>query len=154
MFFAPDGRQPDRRGRGCLTPRAAPRAARVDLGALWIAPPLIVLAVLFLYPLALIAHAAVYDDGGALDLAAAWATLELARRSSTRSLNTAEIALASTAGCLALGLTLALILAFVPFPGATLRRAADRHVHRAADLPGRRSPSPSSTARPACSTAR
>jgi len=33
-------------------------------------------------------------------------------------LNTAEIALASTAGCMALGLTLALILAFAPFPGA------------------------------------
>ena len=42
----------------------------------------------------------------------------------------------STAGCLVLGFVLALILAFVPFPGSTLRRAAHRHVHRAADLPG------------------
>ena len=42
---------------------ASPRGTRVDLGALWIAPPLIVLAVLFLYPLTLIAHAAVYDSG-------------------------------------------------------------------------------------------
>jgi 2-aminoethylphosphonate transport system permease protein len=33
--------------------------------------------------------------------------------------NTGLIALAATAGCLALGVTLALILAFVPFPGST-----------------------------------
>ena len=35
-------------------------------------------------------------------------------------LNTAEIAVASTAGCVILGLTLGLILAFAPFPGAGL----------------------------------
>jgi 2-aminoethylphosphonate transport system permease protein len=97
---------------------ASPRGTRVDLGALWIAPPLIALAVLFLYPLTLIAHSAVHDDGDALNLAAAWATL--GSRAFVNALaNTAEIALASTAGSLALGLTLALVIAFVPFPGAT-----------------------------------
>ena len=34
-------------------------------------------------------------------------------------LNTAEIALASTGGCVVLGLDPGLILAFAPFPGAT-----------------------------------
>ena len=43
----------------------APRAAKLDLVGWWIAPPLIVLAVLFLYPLALIAHAALVDEFGA-----------------------------------------------------------------------------------------
>jgi 2-aminoethylphosphonate transport system permease protein len=97
---------------------ASPRGTRVDLGALWIAPPLIALAVLFLYPLTLIAHAAVHDDGDALNLAAAWATLG-SRAFVNALVNTAEIALASTAGSLALGIALALVIAFVPFPGAT-----------------------------------
>ena len=54
---------------------ASPRGVKVDLGALWVAPPLIALAVLFLYPLALIAHAAVYDATDVVNLPAAWATL-------------------------------------------------------------------------------
>jgi 2-aminoethylphosphonate transport system permease protein len=95
----------------------APRAAKLDLGGLWVAPPLIVLALLFLYPLALIAHAAFVDGAGAVDLEAALATLQ-SRAFANALFNTAEIAIASTAGCLALGLTLALILAFAPFPGA------------------------------------
>ena len=37
-----------------------------------------------------------------------------------RSGNTVVIALAASAGCLCLGLVLAMILAFVPFPGARL----------------------------------
>jgi 2-aminoethylphosphonate transport system permease protein len=95
----------------------APRAAKLNLGALWVAPPLIVLALLFLYPLALIARAALADDSGALNFAAALDVLN-SRAFLNALLNTAEIGLASTAGCMALGLTLALILAFAPFPGA------------------------------------
>ncbi len=97
----------------------APRAAKLDPGALWVAPPLIVLALLFLYPLVLIAHAALVDDAGVLNLQAALATLQ-SRAFGAALFNTAEIAIASTAGCLALGLALALILAFAPFPGAGL----------------------------------
>ena len=98
----------------------APRAAKLDPGALWVAPPLIVLALLFLYPLVLIAHAALVDDAGALNLQAALATLQSRAVPGAALFNTAEIAIASTAGCLALGLALALILAFAPFPGAGL----------------------------------
>jgi 2-aminoethylphosphonate transport system permease protein len=96
---------------------AAPRPARLDLGGWWVLPPLLVLALLFLYPLALIAHAALVDDSGAFNFAAALDVLN-SRAFLNALINTAEIALASTAGCVALGLTLALIFAFAPFPGA------------------------------------
>jgi 2-aminoethylphosphonate transport system permease protein len=95
----------------------APRQAKFNLGGFWIAPPLIVLALLFLYPLVLIARAALMNESGALDFAAAFEVLN-SRAFLNALLNTAEIAFASTAGCLALGVTLALILAFAPFPGA------------------------------------
>jgi 2-aminoethylphosphonate transport system permease protein len=95
----------------------APARARVSLGPLWVAPPLIVLALTFLYPLALIARAAFVDEAGALDWGAVASVLH-SRAFLNALFNTGEIALASTAGCLALGLSLALILAFVPFPGS------------------------------------
>ena len=96
---------------------AAPRAGRIDLGGLWIAPPLVVVALLFLYPLVLIAHAAIYNDAGAFDFSSGFAALQ-SRAFLNALLNTAEIAVASTVGCVLLGVTLALILAFAPFPGA------------------------------------
>jgi len=98
---------------------AAPAAARPNLNGLWVAPPLIVLALSFLYPLALIARSAVLGETGAPDWSGVLATLD-SRPFLNALLNTGEIAVASTAGCLALGLALALILAFVPFPGAPL----------------------------------
>jgi len=95
----------------------SPRAAKLNLGGWWIAPPLVVLALLFLYPLALIARAALMDDVGALNFAAAIDVLN-SKAFLSALLNTAEIAIASTIGCVILGLTLGLILAFAPFPGA------------------------------------
>jgi 2-aminoethylphosphonate transport system permease protein len=96
----------------------APRAAKLNLGGWWIAPPLFVLALLFLYPLVLIARAALTNEAGALDLAAAFEALN-SRAFLSALLNTAEIALASTVGCVVLGLTLGLIFAFAQFPGAS-----------------------------------
>jgi len=98
---------------------AAPVAARLSFSGLWIAPPLFALALSFLYPLVLIARAALINDAGAPDWGGVVAVID-SRAFINALLNTAEIALASTAGCLALGLVLALILAFVPFPGAAL----------------------------------
>jgi 2-aminoethylphosphonate transport system permease protein len=92
------------------------RAPRLNLGGWWIAPPLAVLTLLFLYPLALIARAALMNDTGALDFAAAIEALN-SKAFLSALLNTAEIAVASTIGCVVLGLTLGLILAFAPFPG-------------------------------------
>jgi 2-aminoethylphosphonate transport system permease protein len=88
-----------------------------NLGPLWIAPPLIALALTFLYPLAFIARAVFVDETGAINWVNAVSVLH-SRAFLSALLNTAEIALASTAGCLVLGLVLALILAFVPFPGS------------------------------------
>lgn len=82
-------------------------------------PPLLVIGLLFYYPLALIVKQAVTGSGGTLNLAVVNRTLSstLFHRAFWRTL---EIALASTAGCLLLGTTLALIVAFVPFRGASL----------------------------------
>jgi len=86
-------------------------------GRLWILPPLVVLAGLFFYPLSLIATQALTGDGttvsfghfavvfrSGLFLGALW--------------HTVEIAVAASAGCLVLGFAIALVLSFVPFPGA------------------------------------
>jgi 2-aminoethylphosphonate transport system permease protein len=94
-------------------------SAKIDFGGLWVVPPLAVLALLFLYPLALIIRQAFSSEAGIFDVATALQVLH-AKFFLNALLNTATIAAAATAGCLALGLVLALILAFVPFPGAVL----------------------------------
>src|SRR3984957_3677858 len=99
-----------------LAVRAAP--ARLNVNGLWVAPPLIVLGLTFLYPLVLVARAALVGDAGASDLGGFLSVLH-SRAFLNALINTGLIALAATGGCLALGVTLALILAFVPFPGST-----------------------------------
>jgi 2-aminoethylphosphonate transport system permease protein len=96
---------------------AAPRRARQNLGGLWIAPPALILALLFFYPLALIAREAFTDEAGAWTMAQALQVLQ-SRFFLNALLNTAEIAIAATMGCVILGVALALILAFTPFPGS------------------------------------
>ena len=91
--------------------------ARANLDALWVAPPVLVLGLTFFYPLVLIVRAGFVNEAGAIDWGGAFSVLH-SRAFLNALFNTGEIALASTAGCLALGLTLALILAFVPFPGS------------------------------------
>ena len=92
-------------------------SGRVDLGALWIVPPAVVLALLFFYPLALIIRQAFVDEAGAANFVAAIHVLQSSFFFNAL-INTATIAASATAGCLALGLFLGLILAFVPFPGS------------------------------------
>ncbi|MGA2795617.1 MAG: 2-aminoethylphosphonate ABC transporter permease subunit [Roseiarcus sp.] len=96
--------------------RSSPRRARRSSGRYWIAPPALVLALLFFYPLALIAREAFTDEAGGLTVAQALDVLR-SRFFLNALLNTAEIATAATAGCVVLGFALALILAFTPFPG-------------------------------------
>jgi 2-aminoethylphosphonate transport system permease protein len=76
-----------------------------------------VLGVLFFYPLALIARQALTGGG---DIFAIDHVVTVMRTSLFQAAvwHTVEIAVASSAGCLALGFVIALILAFVPFPGA------------------------------------
>ena len=91
----------------------ARRPAVERAGGLWVAPPLIVLAALFFYPLALIARQAFGGDEHILELAR-FAEVISSRLFRDGLYHTVVIALSATAGCLALGFTLSLIIAFVP----------------------------------------
>ena len=96
--------------------RAPAAFPRIPAG-LWVVPPLLVIAALFLYPLSLIAARAL--TGGAAELSLAHFA-EVIGTAAFRSalLHTIEISLGASAGCLGLGFVIALILALVPFPGA------------------------------------
>lgn len=85
---------------------------------LFVIPPLLILAVLFFYPLALIIRESLLGNGG-VTLAHYGAVLGTAMFRDALA-NTAVIAAAASAGCIALGFSLALIISFVPFPGAHL----------------------------------
>ena len=86
---------------------------------LWLLPPLMVLATLFFYPLLLIGEQALRDTEGHLSLETFWQVVE-SRRFLSALLNTLQIAVIATSGCLLLGSVLALILVFIPFPGSQL----------------------------------
>ena len=94
------------------------------------------LALTFLYPLVLIARAALVGDAGAIDLRRVSVGASLARVSQCAHQYRPDCARRDRRLSGVWAVTLALILAFVPFPGCDLCGAADRHVHRAADLPG------------------
>src|SRR5215813_1866015 len=91
-------------------PRPAPKAAPAGL---WVAPPLLVLAVLFFYPLALIVGQAFIGDERIFSLSYIGSVLGSVQFQSAL-LHTIQIAVAASIGCIALGFTLALILSFVP----------------------------------------
>ncbi|MBA7862803.1 2-aminoethylphosphonate ABC transporter permease subunit [Klebsiella michiganensis] len=86
---------------------------------LWLLPPLLALATLFFYPLLLIGEQALRDTEGHLGLETFWQVVE-SRRFLSALLNTLQIAVIATSGCLLLGSVLALILVFIPFPGSQL----------------------------------
>ncbi|HID8919617.1 TPA: 2-aminoethylphosphonate ABC transporter permease subunit [Klebsiella michiganensis] len=86
---------------------------------LWLLPPLLVLATLFFYPLLLIGEQALRGTEGHLGLETFWQVVE-SRRFLSALLNTLQIAVIATSGCLLLGSVLALILVFIPFPGSQL----------------------------------
>ncbi|POX56056.1 2-aminoethylphosphonate ABC transporter permease subunit [Streptomyces sp. Ru71] len=83
----------------------------------WALPPVALLSLFFLYPLALVVQQSFRPDGGGASLQP-YADV-LASPAFRRALwTTVWLALGSTAGCLVLGFLLALVIAFVPFPGA------------------------------------
>ncbi len=93
--------------------------------AAWTVPPLLLLAALFFYPLSLIVQQAFTGTSGAFS-AAGFARVLTTPLFAGALLHTMQIACAATAGCLVLGFGLALVLAFVPFPGAvTVARSID-----------------------------
>lgn len=82
----------------------------------WALPPVAVLALVFLYPLALVVQQSVSPDGGGTSLAPYGDVFDSASFRSALT-TTVWLAVGSTVGCLVLGFVLALVIAFVPFPG-------------------------------------
>ncbi|MEW5653723.1 2-aminoethylphosphonate ABC transporter permease subunit [Streptomyces cinereoruber] len=91
---------------------AAPRTRkpRTTPAWVWALPPVAVLGLVFLYPLALVVRESLAPGAYADVLGSASFRDAL--------VTTVWIAVAATAGCLVLGFALALVIAFVPFPGA------------------------------------
>ncbi|KUN01397.1 phosphonate ABC transporter permease [Streptomyces yokosukanensis] len=84
---------------------------------LWALPPVAALALFFLYPLALVVQQSFQPDSGGTSLQPY--TDVFASDAFRHALwTTVWLAAASTVGCLVLGFLLALVIAFVPFPGA------------------------------------
>ncbi|MFF2572463.1 2-aminoethylphosphonate ABC transporter permease subunit [Streptomyces sp. NPDC058084] len=96
-------------GRTPSRPPAAAARERGFRGRLWAAPPVLALAVVFLYPLALVVRESLAPGAYAQVFASASFRDAL--------VTTVWLAAAATAGCLVLGFVLALVVAFVPFPG-------------------------------------
>jgi 2-aminoethylphosphonate transport system permease protein len=92
---------------------------------LWALVPIALLALVFLYPLVLVVQQSFQPDTGGVSLQP-YADV-LASESFRRALwTTVWLAVGSTVGCLVLGFSLALVIAFVPFPGArTVARFID-----------------------------
>ncbi len=109
------------------------------------------LALAFLYPLALVVQQSVTPDDGSgvsLDPYADVFASEVFRDALT---TTVWLAVGSTVGCLVLGFVLALVIAFVPFPGGkAVARFVD--VFSPSRPSSSRSPCSSSTARSAWPT--
>lgn len=82
------------------------------------APALLILA-LFFYPLALIIRQSVIDNNGVV-APGTYLTLLQSHAFVNALFNTVLIAVLATTGCLVLGLVIALILSFVPFPGSKM----------------------------------
>ncbi|MGW1490715.1 2-aminoethylphosphonate ABC transporter permease subunit [Streptomyces sp. NPDC002402] len=76
---------------------------------LWVLPPVAVLALVFLYPLALVVQESL-SPGAYSDVFGSQAFHDALA-------TTVWLAVGATVGCLVLGFVLALIIAFVPFPG-------------------------------------
>lgn len=100
----------------------APRSASRRSGAprwIWVVVPLAVLFGIFFYPLFFIVKQSLTGDAGPVTLAHYAAVLSSAVFKAALW-RTVQIAVLSTIGCLALGFVLALIVSFVPFPGARI----------------------------------
>ncbi|MXG25686.1 2-aminoethylphosphonate ABC transporter permease subunit [Streptomyces sp. YIM 132580] len=108
----------DATGRRRAAGTAPTRLRRTPTWA-WALPPVLVLALGFLYPLALVVRQSFtpesLDEGGA---SLAPYTEVLASTAFREALTTTvRLAVGTTVGCLVLGFVLALVIAFVPFPG-------------------------------------
>jgi 2-aminoethylphosphonate transport system permease protein len=83
---------------------------------LWAVPPVAVLGVVFLYPLALVVQQSLQPDTGGTSVRA-YGDVFASAAFREALWTTVWIAGAATVGCLVLGFVLASVIAFVPFPG-------------------------------------
>ncbi|WP_081511706.1 2-aminoethylphosphonate ABC transporter permease subunit [Nocardia donostiensis] len=98
------------------SPAIAPR--RSWRPVLWTLPPLLIVVAIAVYPITrVLAESTVTPDGRGT---ATWAEVLASAAFRDALWRTIGIAVASTAGCLVLGTFLAVVLAFVPFPGSPL----------------------------------
>ncbi|MEU4194628.1 2-aminoethylphosphonate ABC transporter permease subunit [Kribbella sp. NPDC026611] len=89
---------------------AVPRRARGDRAWGWVLPPLVLIAVLVVYPLVLVA----------VESVPAWGAVVGSSEFRDALVRTVQIAVSSTVGCLITGTFLAVVVSFVPFPGARI----------------------------------
>ncbi|WP_158882968.1 2-aminoethylphosphonate ABC transporter permease subunit [Amycolatopsis anabasis] len=91
----------------------------------WLVPPVIVLAGFFCYPLALVVRQSLISEDHEIGLDV-WAEVVTSGEFLDALWRTVTVALGATAGCTLLGTFFALVVAFVPFPGArVLSRLVD-----------------------------
>ncbi|MER6606609.1 2-aminoethylphosphonate ABC transporter permease subunit [Streptomyces sp. NPDC000927] len=122
-----DDRTASATGRGTPTdgrPARSGRGARGVPRFVWVLPPVAVLALVILYPLALVVQQSVSPDEGGTSLAP-YADVFASEAFRSALTTTVWLAVASTVGCLVLGFVLAMVIAFVPFPGG---RAVSRFI--------------------------
>ncbi|NMO49726.1 2-aminoethylphosphonate ABC transporter permease subunit [Actinoplanes sp. TBRC 11911] len=97
---------------------ARPRTRRARLGGVSLIGPLAVLGLLFIYPLVTVVEQSFEDRLGRPAGAVAWHTVLASAEFRTGLLTTVEIAAGATVGCVVIGTFIAIVLAFVPFPGS------------------------------------
>ncbi|MEI5103174.1 2-aminoethylphosphonate ABC transporter permease subunit [Streptomyces sp. PmtG] len=85
-------------------------------GWVWALPPVALLGLVFLYPLALVVQQSVRPDTGGTSLQP-YADVFASEAFREALGTTVWLAVGATVGCLVLGFALALVIAFVPFPG-------------------------------------
>ena len=101
-----------------VTRVATPRPKRVR-AAWWVVPPLLALGILVGYPLAYVVLQSTRNDDSTASVGMANWHAALSDSTTWKSLRVSlEIAAASTIGALVIGSFLALVLVFLPFPGA------------------------------------
>ncbi|WP_434600392.1 2-aminoethylphosphonate ABC transporter permease subunit [Streptomyces sp. A5-4] len=82
----------------------------------WALPPVVFLALVFLYPLALVVQQSFTPDEGGVSVEP-YAEVFASEAFRDALATTVWLAVGATVGCLVLGFVLALVIAFVPFPG-------------------------------------
>ncbi|WP_107059022.1 2-aminoethylphosphonate ABC transporter permease subunit [Streptomyces sp. NRRL B-1347] len=93
-----------------------PQGRRQVPAFVWALPPLALLGLVFLYPLALVVQQSVRPDTGGTSLQP-YADVFASESFRDALGTTVWLAVGATVGCLVLGFVLALVIAFVPFPG-------------------------------------